>query len=109
MKVSDVCLIDENEEDNRMNCSVFFLQASHPTAEVHLHCGSREKIGVPSLASSRPTAPSSVSTPFDHGWSRLAFNNPPNPTTANHDHMMRLHMSVTTPSSSSFLQSNSSK
>lgn len=26
MKVSDVCLIDENEEDNRMNCSVFFFK-----------------------------------------------------------------------------------
>lgn len=84
------------------------FEATHPKGEVHLHCGSRQKIGVPSSTSSHSISPSSISTPFDHGWSRLAFNNPPNPTTTTtkHDHMMRLHMSMTTPSSH---RSNSSK
>jgi hypothetical protein len=85
---------------------IYLFQASHPNAEVHLHCGPREKIGIPAT-SSNAISPSSVSTPFDHGWSRLAFNKPPNPTTPITEHMMRLHMSVTTPSTS--LHTNSSK
>jgi hypothetical protein len=88
------------------NYMIDLFQASHPNAEVHLHCGPREKIGVPAI-SSNGMSPSSVSTPFDHGWSRLAFNNPRNPTTPITEYMMRLHMSETTPSTS--LHTNSSK
>jgi len=86
---------------------ILFLKASHPKAEVHLHCGLRDKIGIPSSLNS--ISPSSISTPFDHGWSRLAFNNPPNPTTPINinNHMMRSHLSITTPSSS--ININSSK
>jgi len=65
---------------------------------VHLNCGPREKIGIPSTSNS--VSPPSVSTSFDHGWSRLAFNNPPNPTTLINDHMMRMSLTVTTPRSS---------
>lgn len=39
------------------------MEANHPYAEVHLHCGTRERIGAP------------LSTPssslYNHGWSRL--------------------------------------
>jgi hypothetical protein len=77
------------------------IKGSHPNAEVHLHCGSREKIGVPSWSTVSPNSvsPPPISTPFDHGWSRLAFNNPPNPTTPILDHMMHMRLSATTPSS----------
>ena len=71
-----------------------FIEASHPNAEVHLRCGLREKIGVP--PSSNSVSPSSVSTPFDHGWSRLAFNNPPNPTTVINNHMRHMRLTLTT-------------
>ncbi|CAF4433336.1 unnamed protein product, partial [Adineta steineri] len=84
-------------------------EASHPNAEVHLHCGARDKIGIP--LSSNSVSPPSVSTSFDHGWSRLAFNNPPNPptTTTINDHMMRIHLTATTPRSSSSININDSK
>ena len=76
------------------------FSASHPNAEIHLQCGPREKLGVPSLSTLSPP----VSTPFDHGWSRLAFNNP---TTASIRRRMHLHSTVTTPHSST--HTNSSK
>ncbi|CAM2697728.1 unnamed protein product [Rotaria socialis] len=71
-------------------------EASHPNAEVHLHCGPREKVGAPLLSNSFLSP--SISTPFDHGWSRLAFNNPPNPTTPinSNSHMMGMRLTTTT-------------
>ena len=84
---------------------ILFL-ADHPNAEVHLQCGSKEKIGVPASAISNlsPT----VSTSSNHGWSRLAYNNPRNPTTTINDHIMRMRLQFTTPRSY-FDQRNSSK
>jgi hypothetical protein len=87
---------------------ILFIKASDPKAEVHLHCGPRDKIGIPTSLNS--ISSSLISTPFDHGWSQLAFNNPPNPiitTTPINNHRMRSHLSVTTPSS--FINMNSSK
>jgi len=84
---------------------ILFIKASDPKAEVHLHCGPRDKIGIPTSLNS--ISPSSISTPYDHGWSRLAFNDPSNPTTAINNNMMRSHLSVTTPYSS--INMNSSK
>ncbi|CAF1272754.1 unnamed protein product [Rotaria sordida] len=74
-------------------------EASHPNAEVHLHCGPREKIGVPSGTPLLPTSiePPPISSSYDYGWSRLAFNNPPNPTTPITDPMMYMHLLFTTP------------
>jgi hypothetical protein len=83
----------------------FFIKASHFNAEVHLHCGSREKIGVPSEAMS--TSPPPISSSYNHGWSRLAYNDPPNPTTLINDHMTRTRLIVTTPRP--FLDKNFSK
>ncbi|CAF1117464.1 unnamed protein product [Rotaria sordida] len=79
-------------------------EASHPNAEVHLHCGSHDKIGVPSSSNSQLSP--SISTPFDHGWSRLAFNNPPNPTTPINDHMMRMRMRFTSTTPYSSINTN---
>ena len=69
---------------------LFLIKANKPYAEVHLHCGPREKIGVP------------LSTPFpsvyNHGWSRLAspqLFDPAITMTAN-DYIKRLRLSGTT-------------
>jgi len=84
----------------------FFIKASHPNAEVHLHCGPREKIGIPSTIISVPSP--QISASYNHGWSRLAYNNPPNPTSLVNDRMMGMRLFVTT-SSHSFLDANYSK
>jgi hypothetical protein len=74
-------------------------EASHPNAEVHLHCGPREQIGIPIEKMS--ITPSPISSSYNHGWSRLPFNNP---TTK---HMMNKHLFGVTPRS--FLDTNFSK
>jgi hypothetical protein len=82
--VSFYCLIIEFD---------FSIKASHPNAEVHLHCGPREKLGVPLKTTLSPP----ISSSYNHGWSRLAFNNPPNPTISIDDQLMYRRLSVTTP------------
>ena len=100
------CFTQKSTIEKRFSLSIL---ASHPTAEVHLHCGTRERIGVPSWSTSSPNLGSSppISSPFDHGWSRLAFNDPTNPTTPLHDQMMR--MRLTTPTPRSTMPTTSSK
>lgn len=67
--------------DRLMKCC---FSANQPSAEVHLQCGSKEKLGIPPFATSNlsPT----ISTSHNHGWSRLAYNNPPNPVTTRIDY-----------------------
>ncbi|UJR33037.1 hypothetical protein I4U23_020496 [Adineta vaga] len=76
-------------------------EASHANAEVHLQCGSREKLGVPSsrMSTSSPSPP--ISSSYNYGWSRLIYNDPPNPSSESgiHDHMMHMRLfHTTTPS-----------
>jgi len=72
----------------------FLIKGNHPNAEVHLHCGSREKIGVPSTTTSLSLP--FMSSSYNHGWSRLVYNNPT--TTIANDQMMRMRLFPTTPS-----------
>jgi len=84
--------------EKRKQNEFVFLLASYPNAEIHLTCGARDKIGVPRTL--KTVLPSPVSTAFDHGWSRLAFDNQKNSTISS-------RLSVTTPYSP--LNTHSSK
>lgn len=59
---------------NELFC--FPMEANHQYAEVHLHCGTRERIGAP------------ISTPlpsvYNDGWSRLVSPEPSDPVTIRH-------------------------
>lgn len=92
---------------------LLFIIASHPNAEVHLHCGSPEKIGAP--VSSHSMLSHSISTPFDNGWSRLAFNSPMSPASptapvSTHGRMKSTHFNITTITTPrSYINTNSSE
>jgi hypothetical protein len=73
---------------------VFFLKANHPNAEVHLHCGPREKIGVP--LTTLPNSLPPISSVYNHGWSRLDYQDRVNPTTPINDQMMDMRLYPTT-------------
>ena len=83
----------------------FGFLASHPAAEVHLQCGSKEQLGVPSFS----IIPTPVSTPYDYGWSRLVFNNPPNPTAAFENNRIFTSTATITTTPQPVTHSNSSK
>ena len=52
-------------------------------------------------------SPTPISSSYNYGWSRLAYNDPSNPTTLINDHMMNMRLIVTTPRS--VLDTNFSK
>lgn len=72
-------------------------EANHANAEIHLHCGSKEKIGVPSSSTLFVSSPSLLPS-FNKGWNRQGFITP-----------TRKMISSTSPSSRLLSHSNASK
>ncbi|CAF3795119.1 unnamed protein product, partial [Adineta steineri] len=81
---------------------VFLNEASQPNAEVHLQCGPRKTLGIPS--EELFTSPPPVSSSYTHGWNRLVYNDPPNPKGLINDHIM--HIQSVAATSRSFLDRN---